>query len=494
MRNVNNQSPRVRRSIADFDLQILSKVGQITNRTIIPSVIDMATPEALVKYYECLKDSFNKIQDKNNETALINAALRPKICEEFAKSREVLTSYLSYIQVFSVIYSDKFKSICSEIIVPLFKENVIEHNNNVSESPRKEDSSLKASKLHETIKAIIEDKSNLTNDFVLCVIKSFPTISVKDTDSEGTFNTYLMNSLEVCTYLEGEPLNFLITKILEKITPVCFLDDSEDTPKIRSVSKESHELINNFMDQLEPPKFKNISRSILACFTQEFMCPPWNDHLNYLILYICSSGQDMVDYLMDLLQTVFKDGHRPIDERMASIIFSSSLFARSKFIDTEKVLNYIESMNSLCESFLEKLEDKKPINDGISENVDAFRALAISIFYLITQRYREMYEKDTIDRLVKLNLDRLIHNPYKPLDFVDRELRQRFNEVAVLYHLAKPYETKLDPNKRRKSELVSSIRLSSSSPFEESPRIIPERLRPHFLHYYHHRNFTIIRE
>lgn len=457
----------------------------------------MATSEALVKYYECLKDSFNKIQDKNNETALINAALRPKICEEFAKSQEVLTSYLNYIQVFSVIYSDKFKNVCSEIIVPLFKENAIEteQNNNTSDDLKKDVTGEKVSKLHEAIKAIIEDKSNLTNDFVLSLIKAFPFISGKDGESNESFKAYLRNSLEACKHLQGKPLSNLIAKILEKVTPSCFLDDSDETPKIKSVSEESYEMIYNFLDQLEPENFTKIGEAILCCFSQDFMSPPWNTQLNYLVMYICSSSSEMVDKLISLLQAVFKDVNRPIGERTASMTFFSSLLARSKFVDLEKVLSHIEGLHSWCESFLEELHDKKLTeNDGISENVDTFRAAAISICYLITQRYREMYEKETIDRLIKLDLDRIIVNPCKPLNFADRELRQRFNEVALQYHIAHPYECKLEPSKRRKSEHFSSQLLNLALPFEESPKSIPERVRPNFSIYYHHRNFTIVRE
>lgn len=461
----------------------------------------MATPEALVKYYECLKDSFNKIQDKNNETALINAALRPKICEEFASSQEVLDSYLNYIQVFSVIYSDKFKSICSEIVVPLFKEYVVlsSQNNNISDSKinsaEKVTSNEKATRLHATIRAIIGDKASLTNDFVICITRAFPTISGKKDDSNENFSNYLRNCLEVCKYLQGEPLSTLVTKILEKITPSCFLDDSEETPKIRCVSHESYEIVFDFLDQLEPLDFTRITRTILVSFTQEFICPPWNDRLNYLIMYICSSSPETVDNFLDLLQAVFKDVNRPIGERMASMTFSSSLLARSKFVHLSKVLEHIEYMNTWCASYLDEESDRRTNNDGASEIIDAFRAAAISIFYLITQRYREMYEIETIDQLKNLNLDRIVHdNPYKPLDLADRELRQRFNEVAALYHLAKPYETKLDPNKRRKSEHVSSNRLNLALPFEENPEVIPERIRPHFRSYYHHRNFTIYRE
>lgn len=456
----------------------------------------MATPEALIKYYDCLKNSFNKIQDKDNKTALINAALRPKIREEFAKNREVLSSYLNYIQVFSLVYSDKFVTICSSIITPLFKEYDIRSIGLKTELKDEKDVDDRAIKIHETIQAIISSKPELRDDFVHSVIRIFPSVLDIDGDENKAFVLFLKNSLKICTYLDDETSIVLAIKILDRLNPPP--SDIQDKAKEEIVQKtldRSFEVLYEWMPSLDEASLKKISTGLLAAFTREFLTSSISDSTNYLLLYICSLDVKFADFFINSLWTTFTNLSKPIEERRTSVIYASSLISRANYVSLDMAINYLETASHWCAEFLSEYSIKHDKTGGSRENNDSFYALTQSMFYLISQRYREMYEEETIARLTKLNLNQIIESPLKPLDACDKEIEQRFQEVASLYNITnlKSIDRVLPVSKRRKSDL-SSRNHPWKVPFRESCKSIPGRIQSLYRNYYDHRNFTVYRE
>lgn len=435
----------------------------------------MATPEALIKYYDCLKDSFNKIQSKDNKTALINAALRPKIREEFAKSKDLLISYLNYIQVFSLIYSDKFSSICTSIFCPQFKETPFVE----TESSNKDVANL----IHNTVKEILKSKPELVEEYIHCVIKFFPNIY---NDGHDTFINYLKNSLEVCSYVRGKPLTNLVAKLLDRINPPAknLGADEQRLADIKYSIEESYELIYHRLDSLEQRQLENVSAAILAAFTREFLTSDNEDSLNYLILYICSPGDKLLDLFINLLWATFTNPDRPIEERRASVSYASSFMSRANYVDLDKVLNYLETATIWCREFF---ADNRP-------DRELFYALVRSILYLITQRYREMYEVESIDRLKQLDMDSILESPLKPLEHLDTETEQRFREVATLYGISvlRPHWTNdATPNRKKRKSDTGTHLATWRVPFRETISTVPERVRKLYRNYYDHRNFTV---
>lgn len=442
----------------------------------------MATSEALVKYYDCLKDSFNKIQDKDNEVALINAALRPKIKEEFAKSSDVLDSYLNYIRVFCVIYNEKFNNVCSNVICPLFKEHDIIQSDEADSSP------TTATKLHQTLQEILTTKPSLAEEFAFCVIKALPFLD-RPSESEEFF-IYLRNCLKICSYLESEPMCLIVAKILERMNPPKSSMILESVDIIETNIGKAYDVLCDHVINLGPTIRSKFVESLLLIVVRDLLCG-LSDNICHLIIYICSLGQIYAEKLVSLLWNTFTDTAKPLEERKVSVGLASFFLARAKYMTLEDLMNYLETSSNWCHEFLEDHSDVN-IHSGTSERVEGFYAAAQSIFYLVTQRYREMYEEDTISLLNKMRLDKIIKNNLRPLENCERNIGRRFREVANLYHIFDIQETDLLPVKKRRH---------STDPVRTEPRFflpkedsIPERVKPLYRSYYEPKNFTVYRD
>lgn len=463
----------------------------------------MATPEALVKYYDCLRESFNKIQAKDNETALVNAALRPKIREEFRKSTDLLVSYLEYIKVFSLIYREKFVIICSNILVPLFKENPYRLSN-----PEYKDHDVVANnscgisaKLHEAIRSTIASSPDLAKDFVHILVKVFPTIDQESTKQQLEFTNYLSNFLEATLYLNQQQLQVAVSTLIERINPILTsTEDTEDTENTENPEdltaletiRLAYDMIYEHLDKhLGEECSKSLTRAFISCFASEFVAQPLLRDFHYLLLYMFSHDEQYSTNLIQSLWDVFIDESRSLEDRLQSITFASSFISRAAYVSLDTALQHLERESQWChESFLLR-DDQAGIGvKDTNETVKAFFALSHSIFYVVTQRFREMYEDETICRLNKLNLDRIVASKFEPLNHCDSDTRRRFLEIATLFQL-----TKLDqiPTKRRKSDLgvANSWR---KRPFDDSSVELPTRIEPLYRRYYDHRNFTVYRE
>lgn len=454
----------------------------------------MATSEALIKYYDCLKDSFNKIQNKDNETALVNAALRPKIREELIKSDEVLTKYLDYIQVFALIYKDKFITICNTILVPLFKHDDIKLICNSTEDDKEFLIEQKALKVHQCIENILKSGPELVGDFVHSVIKLFPTISSSDNGNQA-FLTYLKNSLRICNYetLQGEPLYMLLTKLLDKTNPSVIDLEEQDQEIVLMIVEKSYLMMHECIDKLDVPKRNKFITAMLKTFTNEFLVSIVHDHLKYLLLYVCSLDDEYPYLFIEMLKQVFTSSDKSLEERRASVMLASSFISRANYVPLRLLFDYLEFANNWC---CQVLEDPKVIKDeSASENLVLFYSLTQSMFYLITQRYREMYEEEILNQLNELKLEKLVESHLKPLEVCDAELQQRFREVAALYKIVESISINHVPTKkRRKSDVELKNQLRWKAPYNESERSVPDRVRPLYRSYFDHRNFTIYRE
>lgn len=462
----------------------------------------MATSEALVKYYDCLRDSFTKIQDKNNETALVNAALRPKIRDEFAKSRNVLDSYLNYIRVFSIIYSDKFPEICSNILAPLLKDSTLldsekEPDANVSASSIKSDTLTQS--IHDTFKVILESKPDLVTSFVTSIVRVFPNLNEDDYDESQheAFRLYFINCISICTYLDQESAQTLLAKMLEKINPPKTTEQTNASVEVVKTLKVCYDILYESLDSFDEKESEKFVSTLLKAFTQDFIAySHGRETLNHIVLYACSLNSDFVDELIGLLWDTFTNSSKSNEERHASIDFIGSFMARANYITIDYVINYLESATNWCNKFIEENSHKALDIEAQNENLEAFYALTQSIFYLMSQRYREMYEQDTISRLQALNFEAILDCYLNPLKFCEPELRQRFLEVVSLYEIASPKISTYDDagriKKRRKSERDN--RTPRKLPFQDVCDSLPKKIEPIYRNYYDHRNFTVYRE
>jgi hypothetical protein len=456
----------------------------------------MATHEALIKYYDCLKDSFNKIQVKDNKAALVNAALRPKIRDELVKSNDVLNSYLNYIQVFTPIYSDKFRNICSTIICPLFKEysqglDNAGHDNHENSGNKTE---AIAEPIHSTMKEILKSKPELVEEYIHCLVKYYPNSYY---DGRSTFINYFINSLEVCTYVRGEPLTILTAKILDRINPPTSKDqnDEEKMKQSEECIRTGYKLIYKRLGSLDKKQLENVAAAMLAAFSREFLLSENRDALNHLILYVCSLDGKLTDLFINLLWAVFTNPNRPIEERKAGVHYTSSFMSRASYVDIDRVLNHLETAVIWCNSFLfEGHTDCMNANKSnrFNQSNQLFYSLVNSILYILTQRYRELYEKESIERLQKMNLDQILHSQLKPLEVCDSSTEQRFREVATLYGISNVGTAK-PPTKKHKGD-NQNLHMAYKMPFKEVDDTIPEHIRHLYRNYYDHRNFTVYRE
>lgn len=456
----------------------------------------MATPEALTKYYDCLKDSFNKIQVKDNKTALVNAALRPRIREEFAKSKDVLRSYLNYIQVFTLIYSDKFPNICMNIICPIFKEYKTKKLFIKSESDHTDDT---ADLVHETIQEIIKSKPELAEELVNSAIKSCPAVFSDDRDC---FITYLSNLLIVSSYIDQEPLTSLIGKILDRVNPPIKNENSQQDGKLEigTLIDQSYELLYKYLDELSKDQLDLVVSAILNCFVGDFLASDCEEQFRYLLLYICSLDPKYPKTLIDLLWSAFIDSSRPYEERRSGVCFASSFMSRAKYVKLDEVFNYLARSSDWCNRTLDQINpnDDEERSDSINETTELIYDVVQSILYLITQRYREMYEQESINCLNGLKLDKIINSRLKPLNACDMETDQRFHEVATLYKLTNLYNVTsshlLPARKRRKSANDMKRQVQWKPAFREMSNCVPDRVKKFYNNYYDHRNFTVYRE
>lgn len=457
----------------------------------------MATPEALIKYYDCLRDSFNKIQIKDNTTALINAALRPKIRDEFAKSPDLLISYLHYIQIFSINYSEHFSDVCDEVIVPLFKEIQVETVNELYCSTESSTGN-NAIKLHECIRRIIESKPELQEDLASCIVRIFPSISHSQ-EFNQRFKSYLIHSLKCCTLLNPQPIYMILSRIFDRLD-IDQIDSGgdNDTNTINTLVDESFEIIRSSYNAFNESHQDLIGTCIIGLFARDFLSRTSLYDLRLLLLYIGSFAEKYSIYILTSLWDAFSDVTRPIRERQYAVLFASSFIARANYLDLEKVFEFLETCSTWCEDFLSEYEGRVT-SDNANEEVQSFQAAAQAMMYLISQRYREMYEEESIKRLMKLNMNAIVNNQFRPLNYCDKMIVQRFYEVATLYSFDGIMEsTDMDDKsstKRRKSAVHPQILCDNKSLLEESfGDEIPSYLKKIYRNYYNHRNFTIVRE
>lgn len=483
----------------------------------------MATSEALIKYYDCLRDSFSKIQDKDNKTTLVNAALRPKIEEELLKSNDLLVSYLNYVQVFSIIYSDKFINICNSVLVPFLKYkqpnpgfiqeycNTNDVDTTKTNAEQFVDEAKIANKIHDTINTIIKGRPDLVEDFVYSMIKVFPGIPTEFDDENSKFElaylTFLSNSLKVCTYLDGEPLVRLVIKILDRFNYPLENIDSEKLERSLECIDKSHEIVYSSISQLtDIESYQKISKAIIIAFTKEFLLRKQERNpINYLILYLCSLHDETKRYLLDQLWETFIDPNRSQEERRGALNYASSFLARATYVDLVEVFEFLEKSANWCSNFLKNRRSNEDANtSGVSslgETAECFYATTQAMFYLVTQRYREMYEQESIDKLCQMNFDAILDSSFKPLEHCDQVIEQRFQEVAVLYNITNStrIRTSLARQKRRRTssrENTSSKRVTWVAPLAESSTKIgvPARVKRIYKNYYDHRNFTVFRD
>ena len=456
----------------------------------------MATSEALVKYYDCLRDSFNKIQEKDNKTALVNAALRPKICEEFEKSEQVLDSYLNYLQVFLLIYSEKFTNISTSVICPLFKEHAPKKfapTKEQSDEPVEDDHI--ADKVQKTMQEIFRSKPELADEYSLCLVKFFPIVQQ---DDSRYFLTYLGNCLESCAYLKSESLVNIVTKILDRVNPPIEPDDEEKMTVIQKTVDDSFEFIYSRLDTLhDQVQLENFASAILTAFTREFLATNYQDQLNYLLLYICFLDIKLTDQFINLLWAAFTSPDRRPEERQASICLASSFMSRASYVDIDQVFNYLETASAWCMEFLDKADAKSDQQTlDCNETIESFHALVQSMFYLITQRYREMYEEESIKRLRQMNLDSILNSRFRPFENCNPEVEQRFREIVALYQITnlQIVDRRTPAKKRRKSDNDYKNRSLWKAPYPEFCDKLPDRIKPLYRAYYDHRNFTVYRD
>lgn len=449
----------------------------------------MATTESLVKYYDCLRESFNKIQAKDNETALVNAALRPKIREEFSKSTPLLESYLEYIKVFSLIYSDKFITICSNILVPLFKENPVQTLEPDGGIISGTDFEL-GKKIHEAIRSIIDGRPELAKDFVHSLIRAFPSISDECNKSNTEFTNYLGNFLEISATLDEQSLQMAISCLIDKINPLHIDTNNYESDLGTKTLKTAYQMIYR---QLEiGVDGHKLIKAFIAAHVHEYIAQPALEEYKYFLLYICSCNADFATSMLESLWSVFIDGSRSIEDREASAIFAASLISRATYIDLDETFRFLEETCQWCLDFLDRKDSKITYDSGsTNENHRAFLSASQSVFYVITQRFREMYEDENIDKLNKLHLDRIINCKLEPLEWCDAETRRRFLEVATLFQLANIDQ---NPIKKRKLDQGSSKPRSLRPPFRDCCQNLPARIKPLYRSYYDHRNFTVYRE
>lgn len=487
----------------------------------------MATSEALIKYYNCLKDSFNKIQEKNNIDALNNGALRPKLQEEFEKSKDVLLSYLDYLQVYCLIYDDTFSQICSNVIVPLFKTYPIRFDLAIDDKQTKEEDVDKSSikkegldvevkskiseyttlKIHHTIQTILLAKKDLSLVFISQVMNIYPHV---DSDS---YLIYTKNCLYMTNYLDDKSSYILLSKIIEKVNPPIYPKDEkqDDRERLNHILDQAYDTLYEFIGSRDRMG-ENIVRYVIKIFIKDHLVNVYdNCRLNYLILYICSKDSKYVDLLLESLWNVFIDHTMSIDERVASVEYASSFVARANYVILHKMVEFLQKASQWCKDIVDQLGDSKKTDkmqkearvdklieksDNLpSTDVHLFNVLAQSIFYLITQRHRELYEPETIDKMKELKLGRLLKSSLNPLQNCESSLCHRFQEVATLYHIEQP-EIILTSGPDVKRQRLSSgkSRISMKIRFEENPKNLPNEVKNLYRSYYDHRNFTIYRE
>ena len=461
----------------------------------------MATPEALTKYYDCLKDSFNKIQLKDNKTALVNAALRPKIREEFAKSKQLLISYLNYLRVFTLIYSDKFSNICISVICPLFRDHrftrALDGGSSVSSSSDGNQDQDTTQLVHETLCAILKSKPELTDELIHSLIRLFPDASH---DDEKIFSSYLSNTLQVCTYVRGEPLTNLVARILDRVNPPIHHQsiDRQKHEGIRKIVEDSYDLIYQLIDDVQDKQSENFSASLLAAFTREFLTSDNDDNTNQLLLYICSKNGKIADLFINLLWATFTDVEKSHGEREASILYACSFMSRANYIGLEQVMNHIETAIAWYNDLMNHGSasgSPHQDNEAPSQGTALVYPLIESILYLITQRYREMYEEPTIIRLKNLDLDTILSGNMKPLEACNPNTVSRFREVATLYGISCVNINFEPKSKRQKVANNSPTRVQGwKIPFNENCDNLPSKLSGLYRNYFNHRNFTIYRE
>lgn len=464
----------------------------------------MAKPEALIKYYDCLKDSFSKIQDKDKETALINAALRPKIRDELAQNKDILSSYLNYIQVFSLIYEEQFSAICNNVLIRLFEDYDFDFSKTSGVFDKKlhtkdDKDADPALQIHLAIKAIINSKKELADTLVIETRKIFP--SVFNEEKEVSFTYFFKNSLVVCSYLRSDRLVSLLTKIVEATTPGYTEDKThEDVVRAERICDELLDYMYEFYDQLNDHVGKRFTMAFLRTFTHDFVSNQrMNLRLGYYIMYICSKKMEYAKHLIDTLWDNFVDVNKSQSERISSITFASSFIARAKYVNLDVAIDYLSKNFKWCHEFIDKRSTNNRIStDNQSEkNLEYFYALTQSSFYLLSQRYREFYEEDTIARIKELNIDRIISDQTRPLDNCAEDVKEKFQEVASVNFFANPATVLSSSSqvKRRRLDINSNVIQNNwKVPFKPICHELPKRIVPLYRNYYDRRNFTVYRD
>lgn len=380
----------------------------------------MATTKDLTKYYNTLKQSFDKIQDRANKTALINAAFRPKIGEECLKCTDLFDSYINYIKLFCFVYEENFSKLCNNVLVPFFSAGQI-----LGED---------ISKLHVTLQSISKSNTLLATDLANSIEKLL--MDDKDAKSE-TYQAkhlnkfFIQNVLKTCEYIGDDASVSILQAMLKAFSFHERLNSKESTPEPIS---EYYKMLYDYIDKLKQSNslaFDKICTSLIEAFCRDERIDFYVHGPNYVMFYVASLDEKYYEFIIQNLWEKFIDPDYSIKHRRSCIIFIGSFISRADFIDIDRVMNFLSTASEWYTDILNQY-DEMDCDRNFSQDKDIVNALAECIFYIISQRYREFYFNEVIKQLLELNLDEFINSPFDPLANCDSVTSKRFKEIAII--------------------------------------------------------------
>lgn len=438
----------------------------------------MASSPDLVKYYSTLSQSFDKVQDRASKSTLVNAAFRPKISEDCVKSNDLFDNYINYIKLFCVIYPDQFKPLCSSVLLPMLSNC---NRNRLEEFSKT---------IHDAFISILESHSYLANDLASSVEK----ILIDDQDTKAEVykskhinKSFLSSVLLIAQHLDGLSLVSVIQALFNTLTYHELLNSQESTPEPLDYYAN---LICQFIDSLksDEEKLDRMCLAFIEAFTSNDSIDFKATYQNNIIFYVSSLKESYNQSLIHNLWEIFLNPNYNSKHRKSCIIFIGSFVARADFVDIDRIMTLLAAASRHYKLILQQYQAPN-CDRNFNEDKDLICALSETIFYIIGQRYKEMYLDEISRQLFELDLEDLIVSIFNPLSNCCQLTCKRFKEVAFILGII-DNETCIPDSK----DLPPALE-DWSKPFPEDPSKAKVRekntkiMRP----YVGHSLFTIVR-
>lgn len=202
---------------------------------------------------------------------------------------------------------------------------------------------------------------------------------------------------------------------------------------------------------LDQVKCDNVYRLLFNGFSQIILPSDGCSHVQFIMFYICTFSENCADEFIDNLWAIIKNEQAPTDLRLKAIRYCASFVVRSKNVDPEMLLDFVEIAANWIQSYENKFKAEAAEDFACDfEKHAVFYRLFQAVIYVVVMRSHDLSE-DAHKSLRLLNFQKMISSRLNPFGVCNESLLTMFSSLARHYQLALCASV-IERNKRQQRE------------------------------------------